>query len=190
MARYFTRTSSDSIVSNAATVTATPLAISAWVQLNSLNDMVIASVETAGGSGRYQIYYSVSTNEFYAGHNNDAGVGQVASVNIGGTPTLNQWYHVCGIFESITSRFVVVNGIAGTANTVSVTAPAGINRLRIGARTSAGTVGAHWDGRIAEVAVFAGLQVSQAISLSQGVWPFKVAPGSLRNYLPLSLIHI
>lgn len=183
MARTFASASSQYCeLTSFGGISGTPLTIAASVVPQGLGaGQAIVSVGAAAGQSRWQIA-SIGAGNFAS-----------ASVNAGGTATsVNSTtvlvngtrYHVCGLFTSSTSRNIYVNGAnegsAGTSNT-----PGAVDTVRIGARYTT-SLGAFWDGTIAEVGVWsAALTTSEILSLARGAKPTRVRPQSLVFYAPL-----
>jgi hypothetical protein len=97
---------------------------------------------------------------------------------------VNTWYHAAGVVAASNLRTVYFNGGAGTPDTVSVS-PTGVDRTIIGARFNT-TLGLHWNGKIAECAIWnVALGAAEIAALAKGFSPLLIRPTSLVAYWPL-----
>ena len=97
----------------------------------------------------------------------------------------SSWQHACGVFTSVNSRSIYLNGSNTTTNT-SILTPTGINRTEIGVRINSGVPGLYLDGRLAEVGIWnAALTANEVASLAQGMTCDKIRPQSLVFSAPL-----
>jgi hypothetical protein len=101
----------------------------------------------------------------------------------GGTYSANTWIHLCGVFTSVSSRSLYVNGSFINTNTNTVGSSNSYTRITIG--------GNHiqtffTNGNIAEVGVWnVSLTAEEIASLSKGFACSSVRPQSLVFYAPL-----
>ncbi len=113
----------------------------------------------------------------------DGGAGVNAQTSAG--YTTGTWTHACGVAASATSRTAYISGGSSGSNTTS-RLMTGLDRLIIGSRRSAGSLGAYHNGRIAEVAVWnVALTAEEVALLATGLQPDQVEPAALRFYAPL-----
>jgi hypothetical protein len=111
--------------------------------------------------------------------------GTIASA-VGGTSTLNQWCHLCGVIESNSSRKVYLDGTEVGSNTTSISTQDAANSILIGARSNSGSIGNYFSGDIAEVGIWnVALTAAEIASLAKGMTCDKVRPQSLVFYAPL-----
>lgn len=112
-----------------------------------------------------------------------AGSGGVYEVAVSGSGySSGVWTHAAAVFASTTSRTAYINGVAGTANTVSKT-PASISRIDIG---QLHTTVQNFGGDIADAAIYnVALDAAEIAALAAGVSPINVRPDALVAYWPL-----
>ncbi len=103
------------------------------------------------------------------------------------TAALNTWNHACGVFSSLTSRTIYLNGANAVTNTSTAGAYATADLVHVGAQGGGGgAVGQYFPGRIAEVGIWsAALTPGEVLSLSQGAAPDQIRPQDLVFYAPL-----
>jgi len=104
-----------------------------------------------------------------------------------GTPTVNTFFHVAGVFTSSISRTPYFNGSAGTTNTDSVTHSSLPDTTSISAFFDGNSTPLQYFlGDIAEVGIWnAALTAAEIASLAKGMTPDKIRPQSLVFYAPL-----
>lgn len=178
MAHLFNGTN-DCLEVGSAPVTAVPLTLSCWFQVAVNTPGILMAVGVAGGIDRFQIYTSGSTSITAAASTNVSGTA--AQSVLTGSPALNTWHHVAGVFTSSTERVVYFNGVAAAVN-VDPAVPSGLNRLNLGARYNP-ALGAYFTGMIAEAAVYnAALTAAEVLSLSKRYRPDRIRPQNLVYY--------
>lgn len=95
------------------------------------------------------------------------------------------WHHCAARFISATNRRAYIDGVGGTANTVSRT-PTGIDETVLGAAYASSALGLYTNGRIAEAAIWnTDLTDDEIAALAKGFRPSLIRPASLRLYVPL-----
>ena len=179
MARSFASASSMYGTNAAAPVTAMPLTLCAWVNMPvDLLFRVPISINSNSYAEAFTIYADATTLGAYQ----FAGGTSVASTIAG--LTAGTWTHVAAVFASTTSRTIYKAGVAGTENTTSKTAPAGLNTVRVGLEATDGA--SYWNGLIAEAAVYSvALSADDIASLASGFSPLLIRPDALAAYWPL-----
>ena len=187
MARDFDNGSSEYLEIDSAPVTAAPLTIAAWgnvdetwqsgviaslVDASSGNDWFLVRTKYQSGPGEY-------TCNVYA--RSSDGLPEVDSTT---TFAIGGWHHLCGVFASASSRSAYLDGGAKATITDTIT-PSGIDRTSIG-RIGDSTPAGYFEGKIAEVGIWnAALTDAEVASLALGVSPLLVRPQSLVFYAPL-----
>jgi len=184
MASSFTGASSSFIRSTSTPVTAAPLTMACW--FNSTN-VTAAQVMMSIG-------VTAGTHRFHLAALGNAAVGDPLSAFIQGSTqdntcntttsyTANKWHHAAAVFSSATIRSVFLDGGGkGSGNGTSVV-PAGLNEILIAGRRISGTIGASFNGLIAEVGIWnAALTDDEILSLSKGFAPYLIRPQNLRFY--------
>lgn len=171
--------------------TAVPVTLSAWVRMTSgwgTGTHTILKI----GDWSYKDFFRIQAfknssgvTRFEAGSHH----GSERKAQHGSSITDDQWYHVCGVFTSATSRQVYVNGVAGTENT-QTSEPDGskFERVSIGASkdTGSATITAFLKGRISEVAVWgSALTTAEINQLKDGYSAILVNRENLRGYWPI-----
>jgi hypothetical protein len=163
-------------ISNQLTTSGYPVTFAAWVKKSSNALRAIVSSFTTGGTSRF--YIGMNASGFpLASVTTDANATSAAT---GATAiNNNEWTHVCGVFNSSTSRIVYRNGIQDGISTVSRTLLS-MNSLIIGALWTSGTSsGSRWNGEIAEIVMYhRALAANEVLALCLG-GPSKVNGNSL-----------
>lgn len=102
------------------------------------------------------------------------------------------WYNICGVFNSISSRTIYVNGSNTATNTTTVNSVNPATKVTISAlRYTSGSGGTnlftqYLNGEIAEVGIWsAALTAAEIASLANGMTCDKVRPQNLVFYAPL-----
>jgi hypothetical protein len=163
-----------------APASGTPMTIAAWVNPDNRPGVAVCIYSTVD-SDRFQIQFDATVTA--ATSVNDGIIfGSASSASV----SINQWSHICGIFNSSNNRVSYTNGTAGSANTTNVAPVSSFNSILIGAQQSAGSKVTYLDGRIAEVGIWnAALTAAEIASLAKGMTCDKVRPQSLVFYAPL-----
>jgi hypothetical protein len=183
MARAFASASSQYLIHNAAVVTAEPFTMACWFQVAALGAAeVVMSICTAASTPRHQIERSVTNSlDVRSTDGVSAGVSAGTADEIAST---NTWYHAAAVIAAPNSRTSYLDGSAHTTDTTSITV-AGVSRTIIGARINS-TIGAYWNGRAAECAIWnAALDPPEIAALAKGFSPLLIRPTSLVAYWPL-----
>lgn len=178
MAYSFTAASNRYLTTTSTPVDSGPITIACWANQSTSGTQNIVAIEQSSGSNRFAISVS-NTGRAQA-------QSQTIVVQSSNTFSTNNWNHFCGIYDdAIIKRSIWLNGI-GNITTTSTENTSGKNRINIGARTSAGAVGAYFDGRIAEVGIWnTALTAAEITSLAKGMTCDKVRPQSLVFYAPI-----
>ena len=187
MARDFDNGSSEYLEIDSAPVTAAPLTIAAWgnvdetwqsgviaslVDASSGNDWFLVRTKYQSGPGEY-------TCNVYA--RSSDGLPEVDSTT---TFAIGGWHHLCGVFASASSRSAYLDGGAKATITDTIT-PSGIDKTSIG-RIGDSTPAGYFEGKIAEVGIWnAALTDAEVAILAKGYSPLLVRPQSLVFYAPL-----
>lgn len=186
MARDFDGTA-DYLEATSAPATALPVTLVCWMRTDQTTTSSVAlCVGTNGGNGRVQVVYQGAVaNDPVAAQSISSDASGVEGVS-GVTPG-TAWFHAAAVFTSTTSRRAFVNGVGGTTNTTSNDPGAsGWNRTLVGARRNSTSIGAYYDGAIAEAAIYnVALSESEIEQLANGYSPLMVRPQSLAFYAPL-----
>jgi hypothetical protein len=185
MARSFNGTS-DYLNYATAVRTTTPLTMACWAKWNTLGTSTMLmtigdSSSTTTLLNRFRLSKNASDLVIAATANTTT-----SGTSSGGTVTAtNTWYHCAGIYTSSTSRTGYLDGVAGTANTTSLT-PSSLDDTTIGASIYSGGAGTYMDGQIAEAGIWnVALTAAEITSLAKGVSPLMIRPASLISYWPL-----
>ncbi len=171
-----------------SSLTLYPSTFSAWVYMTSRSatNTNILSLGQSGTTSQGRITVANSGSNYAPFINaNQPAVANVTATATTGT-NLNTWHHVCGVFESSTSRIIYLDGGNSATNTVS-SVPPGLNSIRIGASFgAAGAPAILFNGRISDTAIWSVvLTIDEITSLSKGFSPKKIRPQSLEFHCPL-----
>jgi hypothetical protein len=106
------------------------------------------------------------------------------NISSGTTFVAGTWYHVVVTYDGSTFRFYV-NGASNGTQARTVTIQTSTQNLRLGVQGSAGSN--RLDGKLAEVAIWKGVQLSdnEILSLAKGAKPHMFRTSNLEMYMPL-----
>jgi hypothetical protein len=189
MAYSFTAASSQYLSTASTPVSSLPCTLACWFRITNTNNNTVLLALDSGASSRIQI-----TNNGVASPKRAVQALTLNSSNVFGrvgantaTYSTDTWYHAAGVFEDNDTINAYFNGSVGTIVTDSpAVSVSGINKILVGARTSAGSLGQYHDGQIAEVGIWnAALTDDEIASLAKGITCDKVRPSALRFYAPL-----
>ena len=143
-----------------------PLTLSAWFYADALaagNHTIIALTASGGTSVIFQLYTN-GANLLSRQYNTSS---QIVSAT---TLVTGKWYLATVVFESLSSRKLYLDGILQGTDTVTASAPSGINQIDIGASPWAGP-GEYFQGRISALMVLnAALTDKQILALKSNPW--------------------
>jgi hypothetical protein len=188
MAYNFTAASSQYLSTASTPVSSLPCTLACWFRITNTSDNNLLVTLDSGASSRIQI-----SNNGAASQKRSVQAATFNSSNVFGriayseeSYAANNWYHAAGVFETSTTRNAYFNGNVGTNDGTDGISVSGINKILIGARTSAGTIGQYNNGQIAEVGIWnVALTAAEVASLAKGMTCDKVRPQSLVFYAPL-----
>lgn len=180
MAYEFTAASSQYLSTAIAPVTATPLTMACWnIRPTAALQILLAISDEGNANTRYSLSAGSTSGAFVIAHN-----GTTSGTATIGSPLTNAWAHAAGVFTSPTSRTVYLNGSFVT-NTTTVSDPASLDNLTIGARRNSSVLNL-FTGSVAEVGIWnVALTAEEVASLADGMTCDKVRPQSLVFYAPL-----
>lgn len=182
MARLFDNTQSEHLRCASPVVLFAPITMAAWVLPNSI--YVTDVITVVSDESSYSNYWRLISNStagyvrFCANDGTESYAETTAAMGAG-------WNHVCGVEHSVSSRSAFVN--RGNKGVNSDTrSPANVDVTGVGAHLDAGGNTLHWNGRIAEAAIWnAALTDLEVAAVGAGAPPFLIRPMSLRAYWPL-----
>lgn len=186
MSRAFTAASSHVIQLNTTPVTAPPFTFACWGNPATSTGTMLMELNVVGGTHRYAL--GLSSTVPYADQFDGTNTGTASHAS---TPSDGSWHHFCGVFTSNNSRTIYLNGAGAVTNTTAVAGftPADLASLpaiSVGARKASGSYSLHWDGSIAECAVWnVALEADEVATLATGASPYFVRPANLLCYFPL-----
>lgn len=165
-------------------VTAAPLTMATWFYADTVG--VVQRIMIIGDTA--------TTTHFFHLYGHTTGAKINCAVQGGGTLrqssstasyTAGKWHHVACTTSSAANRVAWLDGVAGTANTNSVT-PAGLDNTVLGAAVLSSTFDES-DGKLAHAAIWSvALDEGEIKALAAGVVPTAIRPGSLVGYWPLT----
>jgi len=183
MAYDFVPASSQRLSTASSPVSGYPMTLAAWAMVDDTNnDRIILAVNESTTPFHRVTLLRAANNRFNAavfGSINTAALARTYA-----TVSSGQFYHVCGVFASSTSRKTYMDGVLLETDTRICTINT-LNELLVGARFST-TPGLFWDGKIAEAGIWnTDLNDDEVKSLAAGMTCDKVRPQSLVFYAPL-----
>ena len=176
-----------------AAVTAAPLTMACWFNVNSITySHVLVSITNSGIEGGITRFVllaagAISGDPVRAIASDSSSQNGIAETTKG--YSANIWHHAAGVFTSQISRSSYLDGGNSGTNATSIT-PTLLNRTNIGVQflqSAGGTSGTSFtDGQIAEVGIWnAALTSEEVASLAKGMTCDKIRPQSLVFYAPL-----
>lgn len=182
MAYDFVPASSQHLTTASTPVSAYPMTLAAWAMVDDSNaDRIVLAVnQSTTPFHRVTIFRSLANDVRAQSFGSNNAVATAAG------PSLATWFHIAGVFASATSRICYLNGTAGQTDTTTSTINT-LNEIIVGGRRSTGgTVGLLWDGKVADAGIWnAALTASEVASLAKGMTCDKVRPQNLVFYAPL-----
>lgn len=164
-------------------VTAVPLTIACWANLNVVTGSpTLLSVQGSGWENSFILGLRLTDNSlrfFNSGNSVSTSAFQPTAV------VKNSWFHAAGVATSLSSRKVYYNySNTGTSST-TIQAPTLINKIVIGCDFEPNAT-FFSNGSLAEIGIWnAALSAGEIASLSKGITCDKVRPQSLVFYAPL-----
>lgn len=184
MAYNFVRASSQRL-RGSFSISATPTTIAFWANatVNTLALGAFSVSDSVGNEALRGFFAGNLAGDPFSANSLDNGVAGTATN--AGTFSPNAWHHAAVIYTSITSRTSYLDGVAGTANTVS-SDPTGLTTLLIGAIMVSSAPASHFDGNLSEFGVWnVALTAAEIVSLAKGFSAKKIRPQSLEFYAPI-----
>jgi hypothetical protein len=177
MAYDFTTTSNQYLSIPSTPVSSMPMTISCWFSVkNTSGGKAFVSVGETTSAQRNQIGILNNVPTIFS-------VGTSITSATSSAAVADTLYHLCGVFESTTSRTIYFNGLNGVQTTTNSGTQNAANSILIGARY---LLTAYHSGIIAEVGIWnAVLTADEIASLAKGMTCDKVRPQSLVFYAPL-----
>jgi hypothetical protein len=112
--------------------------------------------------------------------------GTYGEANTSTALAAGNWYHICAVFLSNTSKTIYLNALGAVTLGTSITFPA-VTLTRLGAFTSSGTPSNFANGAIAEAICWnIDLYLQEIISLAAGADPIRIRNGNIRPFWPLN----
>jgi hypothetical protein len=168
-----------------AIVSAADFTISLWANRDAListTEERMIAISDASSTDEYGFYTLEVAGTDYIIFKAYDGSGHSGAYTV--SPPVGEWHHYVAI-EDGDSRNVYYDGAAGTANNDTVTLT-GLDETTIGCAQLSGGTNYHFNGQIAEVAIWnVILSASEITMLSLGVSPLFVRPQSLVSYWPI-----
>lgn len=162
-----------------APVASEPFTMACWVKKTNNTAQVVMATGPAL-TARHQLQADPSGVEAVSVSSGGA-TGSSGSV----TNPVGAWTHIGGVFSAANSRLVYGNGVAGGANSTSITV-ASLAYVGIGVGYNAGSRAGFFGGDIAECAIWnAALTADEMAALAKGFAPLLVRPANLAFYVPL-----
>lgn len=186
MSRLFDVSVSDKIENNTTGIVDTePFTFACWAypttDIGTVRTLI--SVGNPAGAGFFRIGLTTTGPSAFIQKQADGGTNEFQ--NATGTVSINNWYHVAGIFTSGASRTVYRDGVNNVTGVVSIGTTT-TDGTSIGVQ--AGNIGTprHMNGRIAEVGIWnVALTADEIVALAKGFSPKRIRTRSLIFYVPL-----
>lgn len=166
-----------------------PLTMACWFNSNSATTLqTLITVSNLGGNNyRLQLQGTIAAKPLRLAQQGLNSSNTAATVTVDSTTgyTANTWMHACGVFTSITSRTVYLNGGNNATSTVQNTANY-IDRLWFGANSQAAGPLNYFSGAAAEIGIWnTDLTAAEVAILATGIAATRVRPANLVFYAPL-----
>ncbi len=184
MARSFANASSEYLRVSSAVVTATPLTLACWFNVNNATaeHQLIFIGDSTSNTDMFGLIASgvISGDPVRAHATNSAGAFAQSSTGY----SASTWHHAAGVFTSSTDRAAFIDGGSKGTATDDLT-PTGFDRTAIAVLDRLSPA-SYVDGEIAEAAIWdAALTDGEVASLAAGYSPLLIRPTSLKAYWPL-----
>jgi hypothetical protein len=184
MSRTFVAASSQKLEVASVPVSAVPLTLACWFKPSNVagvSSKALLSIDDSGAAANAFMLWSNGTDGTCNASSIGTSGGNHGSATATGTSN-GVWAHHAGVFTSTSNRLAYLNGVAGTADTATVT-PSGLTKT---------TVGTLWstllyaEGDIAEAAVWnVDLAAPEIAALAAGLSPLLIRPSALVAYWPI-----
>jgi hypothetical protein len=175
------------VEATSAVVTAVPLTMSCWFNLdNATANQTLMSVSASGAtSARFAIVAAGAVVNDPLRAVVQAGTTVVNAE--AGTFLADTWHHGCAVFTSATSRTIYLDHATSGTNTTNITPNAAlINRTNLASQWGAGARGVTANGEIMEAAIWnVALEDAEIKALSEGFKPTQIRPNALVFYAPI-----
>ena len=165
-ALVFSNASNSILQSSVVPVYAAPLTVAMWARKDTASDISGYGLASFGdytlGSGsprRFQF-------DTYGGDVRWLSVGASAGAATKSGIVSGKWHHMMGVEISTTSRYAVLDGVAGTQDTTSATPGGTQNRFVFGAIFDLGTNQGFFSGHIGEVCVWSKSQYTDRAAIA------------------------
>ncbi len=170
-----------------APASGSPTTMACWFQRQSLGaNQAVVSFGDIAGTHRNQLNCRIGSSPAFAIEAIAIGASGTVRATTGSATTLAQWDHACAVYNSSTSRFAYLNGVASPEDTANCGSQNAATGLQIAARVASNSAANHSDSLIAEVGIWsAALTAAEIASLAKGMTCDKVRPQSLVFYAPL-----
>ena len=194
MSRVFDGTNDNCNAVIGSMPTAVPVTLSAWVKMDSSWATGTHTIVKIGDFDNYKDFFRIQafknsggTTRFEASSHH----GSEKRAQHGSSITASQWYHICGVFTSTTSRQIYVDGVAGTENTAtSEPDAADFSHLSVGASKASGSNSNFLYGKVAEVAIWnVALSTTEIDKLKNGSCALFVKEENLKGYWPIQGLY-
>jgi len=186
MARLFDDASSEYLENTiSAPVTDAPLTLACWARLDFENQAhALVSVQDKDSPNNWFILRAKNVDQLlYANFWVRSSVALPEATSTASF-AINEWYHLCAIEYSTSSRAVLLDGGSKGTNATACT-PTGMDSVSIG-RIGDSTPDGYTSGRIAEAAIWnVALTDAEVAILAKGYSPLLVRPQNLVAYWPL-----
>ena len=177
----FEAANSEYLSLGSAICTSYPLSVSAWFKVNDVdNRYTVFSIHDSAPSTTQEILTELHLNGLAAGNDYSQRVRSTAlgtyDDNQSGSFTAGAWLHFGVTHAGIADRDIYPNGGAGQNDATSVN-PTGVDETSVGVSLDASPT-QYIDGKIAEVAVWCGTELSAATmaNLAAGDSPMTITP--------------
>lgn len=177
-ARTFPNDLTKYIQLNTTPVTTAPMTFSAWVKFSSTVTGQILFMVAESTVNAHALWLGTTTNALEAGEWDGGPVARAQS----GTISTGVWYHAGGVFTSLSSRAVFLDGVK-TTNTTTIGSVHTPGKVVVGRWDGAGSA---LQGDLAEIAIWnVALTDAEMSTLATGVSALRVRPSALVLYIPL-----
>lgn len=185
MSRDFNGTTSY-IEATSAPVTDVPLTLAAWFNADIVTaNIVMLSVAASTVDNSFALIAGgAAAGDPVQAQTRVTSGATTNATSAAGAFTANNWFHGAAVFSAANNRLAYRNGVAGTANTTSLTM-SGIDTVGIGVRPGA-TRANYFDGEVMEAAIWnVALDAAEIKALSEGFKPTQIRPNALVFYAPI-----
>jgi len=185
MARLLDNTQSEYLEDSSAVGTTAPMTVAGWgYEDQGINSCTFCIGQASSSFPFWIVYFAGYTVGDPITYDIRTSTGR-ATVSTSSGFTQNTWHHFAGVWTSATSHAVFIDGGSKGTDSTNVGTLSGVTLTAIGAK-HANSVGVHFSGRLAELAIWSvALSDAEVALLAKGLCPLFIQPHNIIAYWKL-----